>query len=97
MNKITSVIVALFLVLAVPVTAQFYRYIDKDGNLRFTDDLNRFGGQACNYAICAKQKQCFIRQSDKSVWGSGARLAAAMQRAFYDAVKCGKRKKRIPP
>jgi hypothetical protein len=41
MNKITSVIVALFLVLAVPVTAQFYRYIDKDGNLRFTDDLNR--------------------------------------------------------
>ena len=41
MNKITSVIVALFLVLAAPVTAQFYRYIDKDGNLRFTDDLNR--------------------------------------------------------
>jgi len=41
MKKTTLTIVALFLVLAVPVAAQFYRYIDKEGNLRFTDDLNK--------------------------------------------------------
>jgi hypothetical protein len=41
MKKTTFTIVTLFLVLAVPVAAQFYRYIDKEGTLRFTDDLNK--------------------------------------------------------
>jgi hypothetical protein len=40
-KKTTFTIVALFLVLAVPAAAQFYRYMDKEGNLRFTDDLNK--------------------------------------------------------
>jgi hypothetical protein len=41
MKKLTWTIVIIFLVFAVPVTAQFYRYIDKNGSLRFTDDLNQ--------------------------------------------------------
>ena len=41
MKKITWTIVIIFLLLAGPVTAQFYRYIDKDGSLRFTDDLSK--------------------------------------------------------
>jgi len=41
MKKLTWTIVLIFLLLAGPVTAQFYRYIDQNGNLRFTDDLNK--------------------------------------------------------
>jgi hypothetical protein len=41
MKKLTWTIVLIFLLLAAPVTAQFYRYIDQNGNLRFTDDLNK--------------------------------------------------------
>ena len=41
MKKLTWTIVIVFLLLAGPVTAQYYRYIDKDGNLRFTDDLTK--------------------------------------------------------
>ena len=41
MKKLTWTIVIVFLVFAGPVTAQFYRYIDQKGNLRFTDDYNK--------------------------------------------------------
>ena len=41
MKKLTWTIVPIFLLLAGPVTAQFYRYTDQNGNLRFTDDLNK--------------------------------------------------------
>jgi hypothetical protein len=41
LKKLTWTIVILFLLLAGPVAAQFYRYIDKDGSLRFTDDLSK--------------------------------------------------------
>jgi len=41
MKKLTWTIVIIFLLLAGPVTAQFYRYIDKNGDLRFTDDLSK--------------------------------------------------------
>jgi Domain of unknown function (DUF4124) len=41
MKKLTWTIVIIFLFLAGPVTAQFYRYIDKNGDLRFTDDLSK--------------------------------------------------------
>ncbi|MBI5578769.1 MAG: DUF4124 domain-containing protein [Deltaproteobacteria bacterium] len=41
MKKLTCTIVIVFLLLAGPVTAQIYRYIDKNGDLRFTDDLNK--------------------------------------------------------
>jgi hypothetical protein len=41
MKKLRWTIVIIFLLLAGPVTAQFYRYIDKDGTLRFTDDLSK--------------------------------------------------------
>jgi hypothetical protein len=41
MKKLTWTIVLIFLLLAGPVTAQFYRYTDQNGNLRFTDDLNK--------------------------------------------------------
>jgi len=41
MKKLTWTIVIIFLLLAGPVAAQFYRYIDKNGSLRFTDDLSK--------------------------------------------------------
>jgi uncharacterized protein (DUF342 family) len=41
MKKIAWTIAIVFLVFAGPVTAQFYRYIDQNGNLRFTDDYNK--------------------------------------------------------
>ena len=41
MKTLTWTIVLIFLLLAGPVTAQFYRYTDQNGNLRFTDDLNK--------------------------------------------------------
>ena len=41
MKKLTWTIVIVFLALAGPVAAQFYRYIDHKGNLRFTDDYNK--------------------------------------------------------
>ena len=41
MKKLTLTIAIVFLVFAGPVTAQFYRYIDRNGNLRFTDDYNK--------------------------------------------------------
>ena len=41
MKKLSGTILIIFLLLAAPVTAQFYRYIDQNGNLRFTDDLNK--------------------------------------------------------
>ena len=41
MKKLTWPIVIIFLIFALPVTAQFYRYVDKNGNLHFTDDLNK--------------------------------------------------------
>jgi len=41
MKKLTWTIVIVFLALAGPVAAQFYRYIDQKGNLRFTDDYNK--------------------------------------------------------
>jgi hypothetical protein len=41
MKKRIGTIFIFFLLLAAPVTAQFYRYTDQNGNLRFTDDLNK--------------------------------------------------------
>jgi hypothetical protein len=41
MKKLTWTILVVFLVFAGPVTAQFYRYVDQNGNLRFTDDYNK--------------------------------------------------------
>jgi hypothetical protein len=41
MKKLTWTIVIVFLVFGGPVAAQFYRYIDHKGNLRFTDDYNK--------------------------------------------------------
>jgi len=41
MKKLTWTIVIIFLLLAGPVTAHYYRYIDKGGHLRFTDDLTK--------------------------------------------------------
>jgi hypothetical protein len=41
MKKLTWTILLIFLLLAGPVAAQFYRYIDQNGNLRFTDDISK--------------------------------------------------------
>ena len=40
----------VFLALAGPVAAQFYRYIDQKGNLRFTDDYIKPAIKHIHYA-----------------------------------------------
>ena len=40
MKFIKLSICLLILVMAVPAAAQFYKYVDEEGNTRFTDDIN---------------------------------------------------------
>lgn len=60
MKKFTGTIFILFLLLAAPVTAQFYRYTDQNGGVRFTDDL---------YKVPAEQRGS-IREYRESATGS---------------------------
>jgi len=39
--KVHVVIAALLVLAAIPVEADFYKYVDTDGTVRFTDDLSR--------------------------------------------------------
>jgi hypothetical protein len=41
MKKFAWTVAITFLLLGGPASAQFYRYIDQNGNLRFTDDINK--------------------------------------------------------
>jgi hypothetical protein len=41
MKKFIWSILVIILLLGGPATAQFYRYTDKNGNLRFTDDIDK--------------------------------------------------------
>lgn len=41
MRLINIPIFILIVLFSAPVSAQFYKYVDKDGNIRFTDDINQ--------------------------------------------------------
>ena len=40
MKYLKILIIILFLLFSVNVSAEFYKYVDEDGNVRFTDDIN---------------------------------------------------------
>ena len=41
MRLINIPIFIIIVLLSAPASAQFYKYIDEDGNIRFTDDINQ--------------------------------------------------------
>jgi len=41
MNKIKPLLFLMVLLFSVPVSAEFYRYVDKDGRVHYTDDFNK--------------------------------------------------------
>jgi len=41
MNKIKLLLFMMVLLFSVPVSAEFYRYVDKDGRVHYTDDFNK--------------------------------------------------------
>ena len=41
MNRILLLSLLIVLLLSVPVSAEFYRYVDKDGGVHYTDDFNK--------------------------------------------------------
>ena len=41
MNKIILLSLLIVLLFSVPVSAEFYRYVDKDGRVHYTDDFNK--------------------------------------------------------
>ena len=41
MKRINIPIFIIIVLLSAPASAQFYKYIDEDGNIRFTDDINQ--------------------------------------------------------
>ncbi len=40
MNLVKLSVCLLIIIFAAPASAQFYKYVDEDGNTRFTDDIN---------------------------------------------------------
>mgnify|MGYP003565141808 CR=1 FL=1 len=41
MNLIRLIVILIFALFAASASAQFYKYVDEEGNIRFTDDINQ--------------------------------------------------------
>jgi hypothetical protein len=41
MRRINIIVFIIIAFLSAPASAQFYKYVDEDGNIRFTDDINQ--------------------------------------------------------